>query len=62
MANYHYSLFVGFLLGLFAGLLGGFSPVVELVRNHPTRLLDLRRALEELAQYLPGLHDPSTLR
>ena len=62
MANYHYSLFVGFLLGSFAGLLGGFSPVVKFVRNDPPRLLDLRRALEELAQYLPGLHDPRTLR
>ena len=62
MANYHYSLFVGFLLGSFAGLLRGFSPIVELVRNHPPRLLDLGRALEELAQQLPGLDNSRTFR
>ena len=45
-----------------AGLLGGFSPVEELVRDDPPGLLDLGRALEELAQQLPGLHDPSALR
>ena len=50
------------LLGLFAGLLGGLSPVVELVRHDPPGLLDLGRALEELAQQLPGLDDPSTFR
>ena len=45
-----------------AGLLRGFSPVVEFVRHDPPGLLDLRRALEELAQQLPGLHNPSALR
>ena len=45
-----------------AGLLGGLSPVEELVRHDPPGLLDLGRALEELAQQLPGLHNPSALR
>ena len=45
-----------------AGLLGGFPPVEELVGHDPPGLLDLGRALEELAQQLPGLHNPSALR
>ena len=45
-----------------AGLLGRFSPVVKFVRHDPPGLLDLGRALEELAQQLPGLHNPSTFR
>ena len=45
-----------------ARLLGGFSPVEELVRNHAPGLLDFGRALEELAQQLPGLDDPRTFR
>ena len=45
-----------------AGLLGGLSPVEELVGHDPPGLLDLGRALEELAQQLPGLDDARALR